>query len=481
VGNRRWAATAPAAPWNGTRAAHEPGPIAPQGAAPLAPVTGPMRAAPAREDCLTLDLWSPSPDPAARLPVLVFIHGGGYLSGAGSAAWYDGARLARRGPAVVVNVTYRLGALGFLQLPSSVTGGEPTANLALQDLLAALEWVAANAERFGGDPGRVTLLGQSVGAHAVACLAAVPRAAALFQRAILQSGPFGSPALSSAEAGDLTTHFLDELAMPDATLETLRELPVERILAAQHAVLMRSIRFGSLDPPFRPVVDGTLLSEEPLARMAETLAPHDLLLGFTAHESRAFFFNPALWGRSVWDCSAEELIAWARGVGDERLAALLPAYIAHGEAGRPAAAALCDLVSDDAIVADTVALAAERAERGRPAYLYELGWAPTGAEGRLGACHAIDLPLVFGTIDDWTDSAMLGPHAGASARELSDRMQDAWLAFAADGDPGCRSLPEWTPCEGRELHAMRLDLECGMTREIAEGRRELWAGARRAP
>src|SRR6185312_6663854 len=167
TGELRWAPPVPAAGWEGTRTATERGPIAPQPPSRLEAVMGPMRAPAMSEDCLNLNVWTPAPGSAEQLPTLVFIHGGGYMSGSGSAAWHDGHALAAHGPAVVVTINYRLGALGYLYLPPELSGGETIANAGLLDQRLALEWVRENAAALGFDPDNVTVFGQSGGAHSV--------------------------------------------------------------------------------------------------------------------------------------------------------------------------------------------------------------------------------------------------------------------------------------------------------------------------
>jgi para-nitrobenzyl esterase len=290
---------------------------------------------------------------------------------------------------------------------------------------------------------------------------------------ILQSGPFGAAALPAAKAERVTATFLEQLGMPDATLEQLRGVPVPKLLEAQRATVMRSLEFGSLNPPLRPVIDGVTLTEDPLREMARNLNEFDLLLGFTAEESRAFFFNPALWGMSIWEHSEDELLEEARRRGNPNLAERLPHYTAL-DPGRSAGAAFCDLVSDDSMIRPTVELAIERSNTDRPAYLYELTWAPDGADERLRSCHGQDLPLLFGAFGAWQQAPILGNGPGSSGRKLAEGIQDAWLTFAASGEPGGAGLAGWRPCAGSNLEAMRLDAECGMSSDIARGRRWLW-------
>lgn len=422
--------------------ARAPAPAPPQLASRLESVMGPIDVPGFDEDCLTLNVWTPAPDSGERLPVFVWIHGGGYLSGSGSAAWYDGTLLARRGRMVVVSLSYRLGALGYLYLPG-------TANRGLLDQRQALAWLAENVAAFGGDPGNVTVVGQSAGGHAIAGLAALD---APFQRAILQSAPLGMRALEPDEASATTAVFMDAAGATD--VEALMRLPVPRILHAQRETLRRTAAPGSLDVPFQLIVDGEVLEADPIAGDLDGI---DLLLGCTAHEARGFFaFDDDMWAR---DHAA--------------LAATL-----HGESARryercrrasPRAAAIepyCDLLGDEHGVMASLRLAERRA-----AYVYWFTWrSPVAAQGRLAACHTIEIPFVFGNLDAWRDAPML---AGAERDELQplvDRVQDHWIAFAHTGRPG----PGWPPYVPPERATLQLGPSAGMLRDPAGDRRKLW-------
>jgi para-nitrobenzyl esterase len=471
IADRRFMPPVPRPPWSGVRQATAPAPIAPQLGGPLAPVTGPTDLSRAREDCLTLDVRTPRPEADAGLPVLVFIHGGGYVSGAGSLPWYEGSSLARL-DCVTVNVNYRLGALGFGYLSRAITDAEPVANLGLLDLCLALDWVGENIVGFGGDPGRVTLVGQSVGAHACSCLAAIPTARARFQRVVLQSGPFGAPASTPEQAERVTDRLLTNLGLERPSLKLLQDVPLEALLAAQAKTVVESLVFGRLSPPFGPVVDGSLLTAEPVAALAANLDGHDVLLGYTVDEARAFYYSPALWGVDVWDQTAHQLAERARAAGNVALADRLPAYVEF-DPTEPAGASFCDLIGDAFMIRPTIELARERAARGRPSHLYELSWVPDQPDERLGSCHAIDLPLLFGTFDAWREAPLMGAGPGVGGRELSSTIQGAWQRFAACGDPG---LPGWVRAEGERPTAMRLDVDGGPTTDLAGGRGRLWVG-----
>ena len=259
VGDLRWRSTRPAPPWSGVRDATAFGPIPPQAisAERLA-----KRGLTMSEDCLSLNVWTPAVD-GARRPVVVFIHGGGVVAGFGSAPLFDGGCLASRGDLVVVTINFRLGALGSLFAPERLgDDGDPTTNLAFRDQLMALRWVRDEIGAFGGDPGDVTVMGQSSGAVAIACMLAGEAASGLFDRAILQSG--GLERVRSTEAaGDVARQFFAALG-DDDRFDRLRP-SVDEILDAQ-----AQIPTGFVPPegPFHHAVDGELIPEHPLVAAA---------------------------------------------------------------------------------------------------------------------------------------------------------------------------------------------------------------------
>src|SRR6185369_7545396 len=218
VGELRFRPPAPVPPWQGVRDATTDGPIAPQGRSRLAHIMGDFER-PQSEDCLTLNVWTPAADSKKR-PVLVWIHGGAFASGAGSLPWYSGERLAANGDVVVVGVNYRLGALGFLCLPGVSDG-----NLGLLDQVAALRYVRDNIAKFGGDPDNVTVVGQSAGAASIAIMMTMPQAQGLFRRAVLQSTPFGRMSRTLEDSHRIGRRFLEVLGVKPEEAGKLKSLP----------------------------------------------------------------------------------------------------------------------------------------------------------------------------------------------------------------------------------------------------------------
>src|SRR5215469_16980744 len=240
TGHRRFTAAQPLQSWSGVRDATRHGPIAPQLPSRLRVAMGDFER-PQDEDCLTLTICTPAPEGKTR-PVLVWLHGGAWISGAGSLDWYDGARLARDGDIVFVGVNYRLGALGWLHRPGIVD-----VECGTSDMIAALRWVREHIAAFGGDPDRVTVMGQSAGATSISRLLMLPEARPLFHRVIMQSGGFGRGAYTSAMASDRADQFLGLLGIdPQAgdALARLRAIEVPRLLAAQTELAQRNARFA---------------------------------------------------------------------------------------------------------------------------------------------------------------------------------------------------------------------------------------------
>ncbi len=435
VGPRRFRAPEPPAPWAGVREAGDFGPSAPQAPIQL-PLPG-MDVGPMDEDCLYLNVYAPSGG-AARKPVMVWIHGGGFVIGSGSQIVYDGARLARRGDVVVVTVNYRLGALGFLHLAELCPGlGEAVSNAGMRDQVAALEWVRGHIEAFGGDPSNVTIFGESAGGMSVATLLGMPAARGLFARAIPQSG--AAHHFHTREvATRVAERFLECLGVTPAEAgRALRDLPASKLVEAQgqtQIALGQSV--GLL--PFQPVLDSDSLPRPTLQAVREgSLSGVSLLAGTTRDEWKLF----TLMDPSVPGLDEPRLLARLGSDVPEVDADELVSTYGEARRGRGDPAAPLDLFAavrtDHAFRIPAVRLAEAQAVHEPRTFMYRVDWESPLLGGLLGACHGIELPFVFGTHDLPGGEAFAGK--GPELESLSARMMDAWLAFARSGDPGWRA------------------------------------------
>jgi para-nitrobenzyl esterase len=377
------------------------GPAAPQPPSRLEAAVGPMGLSRQDEDCLGLAIWSPAAERHdGPRPVLVWLHGGAFLAGAGSQAWYDGDRIARELGVVVVTVNYRLGVLGFLHLPDD--DGVPS-NLGLLDQLAALQWVQDNIAGFGGDPAAVTVAGQSAGAQSILAMLDHDGAGRVFHRAVLQSAPLGLRPLSPEQAVRRAALVLDELGISGAA--GLREVPVAGLLAAQVAVSRREARPLHLGPPFQLVADDVVVPTDLLAPRGHAVP---VVLTATEHEADAFTVpDPRVRAMTAADVRAALHPLFGEST-DDRLAKQDP------DAG-PARVA-SDLVTAHYFHDDLEPLARRLRDRGAPVSTVRFTWHPPGSP--LRAAHCIDLPFAFDTLDAWRDSPLLH---GASPEELRQR------------------------------------------------------------
>jgi para-nitrobenzyl esterase len=467
VGQLRWMPPQRVPAWDGVRPALSFGNIAPQpgGGSPLGTGIGGAQS----EDCLYLNIWSPGLD-GGRRPVLVWIHGGAFNLGSGSMPMYHGGRLAARSDVVVVTINYRLGMLGFLNLKEATGGRIPaTGNEGLLDQVAALAWVRENIAAFGGDPGNVTVFGESAGAMSIGCMLAMPGAKGGFDKAIMESG-VGVTAVPYEEATAVGHEALKVLGLAPGEVDELRALPVERLLAADMELRVRMAPPGQ--PPrigvTSPVIDGEALPHVPLTAMRQGAARSiPILVGTNLDEWR---FLGAMDPSFPKMDEAGLMQRVAAFVGPDLARPLVDVYrTARGRRGE--AAGPLDLLS--AILSDLlfrmpalqVVEAQERA--GGVAYNYLFTWPSVAMKGLLGSCHLTEIGFVFGT----HDATFCG--TGPVADGLSRNMQGAWAAFAREGDPSSPGVGSW-PHYGDRRTTMILDKECRLVEAPYEDERRAW-------
>ncbi|WP_331766470.1 carboxylesterase family protein [Embleya sp. NBC_00896] len=469
VGPLRWCPAAPHPGWSGTLIATAHGAGSPQPLREGDPVLGGHGFPPFDDDCLTLNVWTPGADDRAR-PVLVWIHGGAFVSGSGAMPNYSGETFARNGDLVVVNLNYRLGPLGFLYFESG-DGGEH-GNVWLTDQLAALRWVHENIAAFGGDPDNVTVAGQSAGALSTAALAGRPGAERLFHRAILQSVPLAMPMATPAEALARTAAYLEIVGTKD--LDELRAIPWPRLIEASVELLMTTMEWGHWVVPFLPVLDASTIPRQPVENLLTGPgADIDVLIGWTREEA-AFSFGV---DERYASTTKEQVLRHARATFGEGSEEAYAAYAAARPGARPVDV-LIDMTTDEAFRTPTLAFAEARAAGGRPVRVYEFDFPTPAHGGRLGAPHCLELPFTFDNFDNWSHAPFLDGIDVRVRDGLAASMHRAWISFVRTGDPNHPALPHWAPYDRRSRTTMRFDTVTTAVTHLANEPATGWCRAR---
>jgi para-nitrobenzyl esterase len=414
------------------------------------------------EDCLFLNVWTPATGDGGKRPVMVWLHGGGFAYGSGAWPMYDGGNLAKKGDVVVVTLNHRLNAFGYLEL-ADVFGAKyaKSGNAGMLDIVMALEWVRDNAQAFGGDPGNVTIFGESGGGAKVSMLMAMPAARGLFHRAIIESGPGvkGTPRnAATTDAKDI----LAELKVADAT--ALQNMPAAQIVKAAFPIAAKrgqdEIRFLS------PVVDGAVLPADPFDPAAPAVsADVPLMIGTNKDEMTLFVAGEPWFGKLTDEQLATQ--AKARPKNEALLAALRKTYPDYSPSYLMAQMVGSFMLDGSITIADR-----KSAQARAPVYMYRLMWETPVGNAVFKSPHTLEIPLVFDNVE--RARPLLGP--GPDPQKLADQMSSAWLAFARTGNPNNAAIPQWPAYTTGRRATMEFDLTSRVTDDPVQAIRQALQG-----
>ncbi|MAI80777.1 MAG: hypothetical protein CL917_17685 [Deltaproteobacteria bacterium] len=429
------------------------------------------------EDCLFLNVWTPKLD-GARRPVMVWIHGGGFMYGSGKDLMPAEQSLVNRGDIVLVSMNYRLGSLGFLRLDQA-TGGEIPAcgNEGLLDQIAALQWVQDNIENFGGDPNNVTIFGESAGGMAVGALLGMPEAKGLFHRAIAQSGS-AHTANTNEQSLTIAEKVLEhaETRDPKALMALTSQECLDLEFKLMGGIPMSDASAFEHDPeigtmPFQPCIDGTVLPELPIRSVSKGSATGiSVLVGSTLDENKAFVYAEP----SIAEATDESIRTLCAHILDiDGLITGYRTYLSKREAYQAPADIFAQIGTDRQFRIPGIRLAETQLAYSPNVYNYIITWPSPAMDGTMGATHGIELGPLFGSAEDTQESAdFFG--SGPEMKLFSESIQDIWAAFARTGDPSCDAIGDCPAYSQENRATLILGQRCVIENAPFDEERALW-------
>jgi para-nitrobenzyl esterase len=414
------------------------------------------------EDCLRVNVWTPGLNDGGKRPVMVWLHGGGWTAGSGQEQpAYNGENLSRRGNVVVISLNHRLNMLGYLNLAAYSDKYASSVSVGVLDLLVALEWVRDNVANFGGDPGNVLIFGQSGGGGKVSTLMSMPSAKGLFHKAVVESG-------STLRLGDLASsekvaaEVVSQLALNKSNIDKIQALPYAHLLDAGNAAIkklqpkppaggigMPMVKSAAARLGFSPVVDGRIVTRHPFDPDApEISSTVPMIIGTVLNEMSPSMSNP-----SLESMTEEDVRKRAADRYGDKAGMVVDAYRKAYPSVKPV-----ELLSRMFSVRTNAVTQAERkaALKAAPAYMYLFAWQTPILDGRPRAFHCSEIPFVFSN----TDVSAFATGGTAEARELGDKVSDAWINFARKGDPNHPGLPTWPAFSADTGPVMIFDKAC---------------------
>jgi len=434
-------------PWPGVRDAFQNGPTAPQlGGPPNALILNHKEPAVQGEDCLVINVFTPGVNDGRKRPVMVWLHGGGFASGAGSAHAFDGTNLARSGDVVVVSVNHRLNIFGYLYLAD--LGGEKYAdsgNAGLLDIVAVLEWVRDNVVHFGGNPGNVTMFGQSGGGLKISTLLAMPPAKGLFHKAIIESGS-ALKGIRREEANKTTERILSKLGLQENQVDQLQTLPVAQLLSAIDA---RGAAQGTIPFTIAPVVDGHALPSDPFDPTAPAISADVPLIIGSVNTEGTFFTPPDSPLFSLDEAGMRARLTPRFGEATDKLIDLYRKEMPNASPSQ-----IYFLIT--AFPTAAITQAERQVAQGKaPVFMYLFTWETPVEGGKRHSPHTVELPFVFNNVADQPEEVGNGPEL----QPLAEKVSGAWTAFARTGNPGAAGTPKWLAYTSNERATMIINNE----------------------